>query len=139
MAAIYQWFVADVQVWTTTLYPVEAVEGLKFSIDVKGGLMWTPPEEDYAFSYGFDGAAHQQILLTGPIEEDDYGFACGFVSAGHTAILLVGPTEEDDYAFSYGFSDAEIINKLITTYMPEQGLIFTIDVDSANCSMTDAP
>jgi hypothetical protein len=138
MAAIYQWFIGEVQVWTTTLYPVEAVEGIKFSIDVKDGLMWTPPEESWEFSYGFEDAFHTPILLTGETPEEDWEFSYGFDGVSFQAILLVGETPEEDWEFSYGFEDAEIINKLITTYMPDQGIIFSIDVDSTNCSMTDA-
>jgi hypothetical protein len=114
MAAIYQWFVGDIEVLTTTLYPIEVQEGLNFTIDLDYGNMRNVDNDDYIFAGG------------------------GFEDAYSTPILLTGPEPNDDYIMSYGFDDAYPEDKLVIAYTPDQGLIFTVDLDSANCSMIDA-
>ena len=87
--------------------------------------------------YGFENAFTTSILLAGSIENDDYIFSYGFEDAFTTPILLVGVEQNDDYIFSYGFEDAYLENKLVTGYVPDHGLTFIVDLDSANCSMVD--
>ena len=137
MAAIYMWFETDVQIWTTTLYPIEAVEGIMFTADLSYGDMHSIDEDSFTFNYGFDDAFVTPILLDGPTPEDDYNWEYGFDDAFVDDILLAGPVPEDDYNFSYGFDDAFIEDLLITAYYPDQGIIMSIDLNSSGCSMTD--
>ncbi len=131
------WYETDVQIWTTTLYPLEAVEGLAMSIDLKYGDMKSIDEDTFNFNYGFDDAFVTPILLTGPTPVDAYNFNYGFDDAFIDDILLAGPVPVDTYNFSYGFDDAFIQDLLITAYMPEQGIIMSIDLNAINCSMVD--
>jgi hypothetical protein len=138
MAAIYQWFIGVEETVTTTLYPVELSEGLSFAVDLDYGDMRNIDNDDYILSYGFEDAYSVEILLTGPEPEDDYIMSYGFDDAYFVVILLTGPEPNDDYIMSYGFDDAYPEDKLVIAYTPDQGLIFTVDLDSANCSMIDA-
>jgi hypothetical protein len=112
MAAIYQWFegLVEVQIWTTTLYPLEAAEGILFSTDLDIGQFQLLPNDTAQYTSTFLDADKELILLsTGP--HDDFG------------------------QYASAFLDADKESKLVTIYSPDQGLIMDIDLDTANCSM----
>lgn len=125
----------DIQEFSTTLYPIESIEGIAFGIGLDFGLTQNVPEDTYSFSYGFDGGSITQILLDGPTPDDTWSFSYGFDGGFITQILLDGPTPDDSYSFSYGFDGGEIQDLLVTTYSPDHGLLMAIDLDAANTSL----
>ncbi len=114
MAAIYQWEVAGIvyTLYTTTLYPIEAVEALVFTIDLDSGSMVE-------------------------IATDEIALGMSLIAATLISILLEVPEQEDKIDLGISLIAATLESKLITTYHPDQGLIMTIDLDDANCSMTN--
>lgn len=138
MAAIYQWFEGTVvyQTWTTTLYPIEAVEKLAFTIDMDGGSMTPIDEDEMDVGVAFLSGVKIQTLLTAPEQEDEMDVGIAFLSGTKAVTLITAPTQEDEMDVGVAFLSGSKELKLVTTYCPDEKLTFTIDVDTANCSMT---
>jgi hypothetical protein len=137
MAAIYQWFegLVEVQIWTTTLYPLEAAEGILFSTDLDIGQFQLLPNDTAQYTSTFLDADKELILLsTGP-HDDTAQYASTFLDADKELILLSTGPHDDFGQYASAFLDADKESKLVTIYSPDQGLIMDIDLDTANCSM----
>lgn len=139
MAAIYQWSESDVQELTTTLYPLEAVEELVFTADLDAAFMVTVPG-DAADIHSAEviSVSKLSILLDLPLEEDSIDIhATTVVSVSKLQILIDLPLQEDAMdIYTTSVIDVTKAMVLVTAYSPDHGLVFTADVDTANCSMT---
>lgn len=60
MAAIYMWPVEDQIILTTTLYPVEVVEGLQFGISLDSGRMEPIPMDYLEYTQDIIGGSYIQ-------------------------------------------------------------------------------
>ena len=113
MAAIYQWFVSgvEIQILTTTLYPLEEIEGVKFTVDYSFGYLRAIPV-DSATTYS------------------------NFVSGDIRAIRIEQTVPGDEATTYSNFISGDIRPKLITVYSPDNGMEFAVDLFPANCHMT---
>jgi hypothetical protein len=75
------------------------------------------------------------ILITLGPEEDELKLGMVFSDMNVTEILVRTDPEEDYMNLGMVFVDMDVIPKLITTYSPDQGLIMSVDLDTANCSL----
>ena len=99
MAAIYQWFegVIEIQIWTTTLYPIEASEGIIFGVSVDSVVIRDIFEDEIEFTGAqFISGSKQVILLSMPEKQDEIEFTGPqFISGSIAQILITMPEKQD--------------------------------------------
>ena len=136
MAAIYQWFVGDVQILTTTIYPIEAEESLQTSVSFDAG--YAGPIQFEKMDYGMTLLSMDvfPILIELPEEEDKMDYGMTLLSMDVFEVLINIPAQEDKMDYGMTLLDMDVIPRLITIYSPDEELKSTIYLDSANCSMT---
>mgnify|MGYP000058708441 CR=1 FL=1 len=138
MAAIYQWFEGGIlyQTWTTTLYPIEAIEALQISFDLSDGSMRPVLNEHIDVSVEFiSGSKIQTLLTTGPYEEAvDVGVE--FISGTKEVTLLTTGPYEEAVDVGVEFISGTKVSKLVVAFAPDEELQIDFDLDPSNCSMT---
>jgi len=89
------------QILTTTLYPIEVVEGMDLSISLVDGQMNVIPEEEVEFGFAaLDGNITPILISTGPHDEA--------------------------VEFAFAALDGNITSKLVSALMPEEGMDISI-------------
>jgi hypothetical protein len=128
----------NLQILTTTPYPIIADDGVSFAVDLAEGSMSAVPEEFAAQEAVPLGGAMVQILTTyvGPTEEADMIAVPTGGVMNQILTTYTGPTESGDQ-ISEPISGA-LVSKLVTVESPDQQVEFIVDLDTASCSMTPA-
>lgn len=136
MAAIYQWFNSAEITFTTTLYPIEAQDGLSFDFDVDLASFSDTVGDEINYGMAFIDATMEQVLLTtGPHDDEiNYGFA--LVDVTMEQLLIETGPHDDQINYGMAFVTAQMEAVLIRGWMPTEGLNFAFDLDTANCSLT---
>jgi hypothetical protein len=136
MAAIYQWFPTSEVTYTTTLYPIEAKDGMNFAFDIDIGGLTDVAVDPARYNPDFMGAWKAEVLFDTSLDEDAQ-YAAHITGIGKGLSLEeAGPfDEEGEYAAH--FIDAFKEHKLIRGWMPDEGMDFAFDLDTANCSLTN--
>lgn len=137
MAAIYMW-IANWELYTTTIYPIESREAIDFTIDLDSGTMYLIPEDDMDIGGTFISASLLVILLSTSEQDDSMDIDGTFISATLSIILLDSPEQDDVMDIGGTFISASLDPILINSFHPDEALDFTIDLDPSNCSMTAA-
>lgn len=136
MAAIYMWFEKDVQIWTTTLYPIELDDNLQLGVTIGECSMTPPPSDEVDTTWSVLDITVDTILLTAPPVDDDVDVAWEIQAVEVKTILLAAPPIDDDVDVSWVLQDIELINKLVTVDTPDEELKLGISIDPSGCSMT---
>jgi hypothetical protein len=135
MAAIYQWFIQDLEVLTTTLYPVEVIDAVQISADIVTGRM-QPILQDSADSTGDFLGANIETLLINFDGGDDAADTTGDFLSANIEVLLINFDGGDDAADTTGdFLSANIASKLVTVDTPDEKLQLDCDVNPSGCSL----
>lgn len=125
----------DIQEFTTTLYPVEASEGIVFNTDVDVISLDEISTDEMDFETQFVSGQLIETLLTAPEQNDEIDFETQFVSGQLIETLLTAPEQNDEMDFETQYISGDLVERLVTTYSPDHGLLMDIDLDSANCSL----
>jgi hypothetical protein len=137
MAAIYQWFegIVEVQIWTTTLYPLETADALKFDVDINVASLDAIESEYIELGMTLLSMDVVPTLISGSMDDDYLELGMTLISLDVELILITGSMDEDFLELGMTLVDMDVIPKLITIYSPDQGLIMDVDLDTANCSL----
>lgn len=137
MAAIYQWFIGDItyELYTTTLYPLEATEGLTFTIDIDLGEMHEISSDSMDQTMSLVSMVKVDGLLLAPEQDDELDQVMTVVSIDKYIGLLLAPEQNDQLDQVMTLLSMTLDQKLITAYSPDEGIELDIDLDSSNCSM----
>lgn len=136
MAAIYMWFEEEVQVFTTTLYPVEVIDSLQLSADLYGGSLSLIPAEAHQNSGNLVSMSLPIILISTNGPDEQHQNSGDLVSVTLPIILLStdGPDEAHDN--SGDLVSVSMPLKLVIVDTPDEKLQFTCDINPSSCSMT---
>ena len=136
MAAIYMWFQRDVQVLTTTLYPLEVVDAVQFSFDIEDASMSLIPQDELGYSADLLGVTLTEILLTyGPLQDQVYYGADLLAVSLNTILLTHGPVN-DELFISSDLLDVNLISLLVTVDTPDEKLQLDFDINATGWHMT---
>jgi hypothetical protein len=125
MAAIYMWFSPeDLEILTTTLYPIEVIDKIEFGVSLIGGSMTPVPleaYEGYVLALGGDISTVKQS--TGPHDEAYESFVAALGGSITNMLITDGPYDEayDSYVLAL---DGLITEALVKTFMPDDGIRF---------------
>lgn len=138
MAAIYQWFdgLIEVQIWTTTPYPIEVIEGIEIACDLAECYLTPISGEAADFNGTFLSGSLTQILISyGP--NDEAADLNGTFLSGSLYQVLISYGPNDEAAdFSGTFLSGVLDEKLVTAYAPDEGIEVACDLIPGSCSMT---
>ena len=127
MAAIYQWFETDIQYLTTTLYPVEAIDGMSLSLEPIEGSMRLVPDEHLKMSASFiSGDLVQVYQVTGPYDEQ-LEMSATFISGDLVQVYLSTGPYDEQLEMSATFISGDLQRGLIYATMPDDGLGFILE------------
>jgi hypothetical protein len=124
MAAIYQWFVEDLQILTTTLYPIEVFEKLQFGISLVSGNMTAVPLEDFIFDILPLGGNIESVLYTTPLHDEAFEFDILPISGTIQKILYQTPMHDEAFEFDILAVQGNIREALVPALMPDEGMRF---------------
>ena len=138
MAAIYQWWQDGVSytLLTTTLYPIEIVEGMAIGIALTYGGMWPLPVDEMEGVFSFLSGTLDEILIEAPIEQDEMEGIFSFLSGTLIQILIEAPIEQDEMEGIFSFLQGTLDQILVETYIEDSGLLLTCGPKPSLCSMT---
>jgi len=138
MAAIYQWFdgVIEVQIWTTTPYPIEVIEGIEITCDLVSGYLTPIPGDLIDLGGTFLGGAIVQILLSYGPDDDSIDLGGTFLGGSIVQILLSYGPDDDLIDIAGTFLGGVLEEKLVTALAPDEGIEVTCDLIPGSCSMT---
>lgn len=138
MAAIYQWFNLYEEEYTTTLYPLEVQDALLLSVNFDGGYMEVIQGDSMKQAHELVAVNLYQILLSAPEQQDQMIHGHELVAVDVYPLLVEAPEQEDSMTQGHELVDIEVETILITTYMPDRGIILDIDLVPGSCYMTSA-
>ena len=124
------------EILTTTLYPLEEIDGIEFTVDLLAGAMRAIPNDDAAHHSVFIGGDIRQIRLEQTVPGDDAAHHSVFVGGDIRQIRLEQTVPGDQASHHSVFIGGDIRPKLITIYAPDDGIEMTVDLFPANCHMT---
>jgi hypothetical protein len=127
---------AQLQILTTTPYPVVTREGLRLGGDLDSGAMRPIPQDAMDLGIVTGNGTLIQILIDGGTFDD--AMDLGVVSGNGTLVqilLSIGPYDDAmDLGVSAG--NGNLVSKLVQGYHPDQGLRLGGNLDPGLCSMT---
>ena len=136
MAAIYMWIEMYEEEYTTTLYPLETQDAIVVSIAFEDGYMEYTDFDPVAFGTDLVSITVLVILLDAPEQTDSISQGTDLASIVIYKILLDAPEQTDSISQGTELVNITVDAILITTYMPDQGVITSANLDSASCYMT---
>lgn len=127
----------NLQVLTTTLFPLYVADGASFAIDLDYGSMNAIPQEATFYQEGttLSGELNTILLSTSVTGDDMYQEGTALSGVLYTILLSVSVTGDDMYQEGTTLSGA-LENKLVTAYSPDSLVYFGCDLDPSGCSMT---
>lgn len=137
MAAIYQWFVQNVQVLTTTLYPIEVLDAIQMSCQLgPGPALRSVPTDDFDTSTSFISMGIKQLLKTTGPYDNEYDSTTSFVSMEIRQLLKITGPYDDIYDSITTMVSVSLSEVLVTIDTPDEALEFAFELETINCSMT---
>ena len=136
MAAIYMWIEDQEVIVTTTLYPIEVIDGVDFAISLVSGLTQEVIEDAYDFSVTVLDVGLIEVLISEGPFDDAYDFSVTVLDVGLEQVLISEGPFDDAYDFTVTVLDVGLELKLVTGLMPDEGIDFAISLVSG--SMTPA-
>lgn len=124
MTAIYQWFIADLQVFTTKLYPLEVFEKLQIGVSLISGSLTPIPLEDWdAVISCLDGSI-RAALITIPTKDEDWDAVISCLDGSIRIGLITAPTQDEDWDAVISCLDGTVVPSIVQALMPDEGLHF---------------
>jgi len=137
MAAIYQWFLADEVVYTTTLYPIDVTEALQLSVATNPYANLSEFPIDYStFKQEVVGISLDVLLLSADSSVDYTSFSQEIVSIELVSLLLSTESDIDYTFFSQEIVSVELVEMLVTCDTPDESLQLACSTNSSNSSLT---
>lgn len=137
MAAIYQWFVGDEVVYTTTLYPIDVTDGLQLyaATNPYGNLSIFPV--DYTTTDANISDVYLDVVLLSGDTGEDYTTTDSSIPNIYIDLLLQsGDTGEDYSTTDSSMIDIYIDELLVTCDTPDESLQLSCTVNAAGSSLT---
>jgi hypothetical protein len=125
----------QVQEFTTTLYPVEATDAIAFDADLDVAYMVEYPEDNILQSGSLISGSIYPALISAPEQTDNILQSGSIISGSIYVGLITAPEQSGNVLQSGSLISASIQSLLVTAYDPDHGLIMSIDLDAANCSL----
>lgn len=100
MAAIYQWFVSGEFLFTTTVYPIEALDQLNWSASISGGATFGVAQDAAQFFMQVLNGELEAILYTTGIQNDDMDFTVTPLDSAMDQILFSTGIDVDELQFA---------------------------------------
>jgi hypothetical protein len=126
----------QVQEFTTTLYPAEATDAISFSADLgSANLRNIPSDEAATTDFSIVSVFRNTILLSTNEGPDEAEHSFDLVSVDRQTILLSTNEGPDEAEHSWSLISVVREDLLVTAYSPDHGLIMSVDLDAANCSL----
>jgi hypothetical protein len=126
----------DLQILTTTLYPVEVTESLVPTLTPSDGYMILIPE-DFADAGGVHVSTElDTILLYGTADPDEAEAGGVHVTTTLTSLLIEGTANPDEADAGGLHVSTTLTSYLITADTPDESLDISIVLDASGCSMT---
>jgi len=138
MAAIYQWFQRDVQVLTTTLYPLEVIDAIQLNFNIVSGSLQPVPQDSLYMSANVTAIVLNQILLSYGTPEDSLDISANVTYVHLNQILLSYGTPEDELDIAGDLIEVLLISLLVTVDTPDEKLQLDFDINSTGWFMTAA-
>ena len=136
MAAIYQWYIDRAQVLTTTLYPVEVIDGMDLSCQVSYTHLASIPVDSFDMSSSVDSMIlHTVLKLYGPINES-FDTTSLIDSMILKEVLKVHTATPEEFDLSSSVDSVSMSEALVTIDTPDEALEFSCALETANCSLT---
>ena len=131
----------ELQILTTTIYPLEASEALQLSIALSDESYLQPiPEDAVDMDPAFFGATMFDVLIsTGPFDDAvdlNVNIDDSFQGATMTQVLISTGPFDDAVDLDHAFFGAIMEDKLVKVYAPDEALQLSIALDAAACSLT---
>lgn len=136
MAAIYMWFDSEEMILTTTLYPVEVIDGMQLAADIYGGSLSQILAEDHQNSADILSLGTYVILITYGTPEEFHQNSSDILSLGTYVILITYGTPEEFHQNSCNILSLGIVDLLVIVDTPDEKLQIDCDVYPSACSMT---
>jgi hypothetical protein len=140
MAAIYMWRVDEQTLLTTTLYPVEALDGVMMSTSFANGSMTTIPFESATIAAGELIGSYTQTRW---FYTKDFGLEEATIAAGEligtytqTRWFYTHDTGIDETTIAAGNLTGSYSLTRIFADSPDEGLEFSTAIEPSGCSMT---
>lgn len=124
MAAIYQWFIEDLQIFTTNLYPIEVFEKLQLGVSLQYGHMTEVPQEHWEMSISCLDGSIREALVTLPTYEEDWEMVISCLDGSIRIGLITLPTYEEDWDMTISCLDGIVVPSIVQALMPDEGLHF---------------
>ena len=132
MAAIYQWFETNIQELTTTLYPIEVVEGMQFSVEMTEGSMRQASFDHMSVGHdAVSGTLVQVYQEDGPYD-DHMMMDHDAVSGVLVQVYLSDGPYDDHMSVSHDAVSGVLANGLIYALMPDEGMMFGLSLTDAS-------
>ena len=124
MAAIYQWFVADLQIFTTKLYPLEVFEKMQIGVSLISGSLTSIPLEDWEMSISCWEGSILQAVITTQTHSEDWEMVITTLDGSIRIGLVTVPTKEEDWDMAISCLDGIVVPSIVQALMPDEGLQF---------------
>lgn len=123
---------------TSTPYPIEVEDGVRFGVSLDEVSVWSWPKDDFALNYSVQGGYLTPTLIsTGPTEDDlelTYSVAGGYLTP---TLLTTGPTE-DDMEMGYSVEGGYLTPLLKTVDTRDDGARFAMSLELVDVSPAGA-
>jgi len=138
MAAIYMWFQRDIQLLTTTLYPLEVVDEVQLEFNISSAAMTPINQEELDISANLIAVTMNQILLSYGTPQDELDISANLMAVNLYQILLSYGPGEDELDIAGDVIEVELLDILVRTDTPDEKLQLDFDINSTGWSMTPA-
>ena len=137
MAAIYQWFVGDEVVFTTTLYPIDVTEQLQLmATSNPGGYLYNFPVDYSTLAPTMQNIEIDQILLEADVGADYTTITPTMIAITIDDLLQIGDGGEDYSTLTPTMISIEIEDLLVHCDTPDESLQLSCTTNAANSSLT---
>ena len=124
----FQYGGVELQILTTTLYPIEQTEGLEFGINLKDGWLLNWPNDDLDTTFSVVDGNMQEILLNYGPDNDDLDTTFSVVDGNLQIVLLNYGPDNDDLDTTFSVIDGNLNPKLVVVDTPDEGLEFGLSL-----------
>jgi hypothetical protein len=138
MAAIYDWIEADLQVFTTTPYPLEYWGQTEFGFAVDGGSLAPIPVESYDSGLALLAFTLDDILIAYGPDNQPYDTGLGLIAFTKDQILITYGPDNQPYDTGLDLVTFTLTLKLVIGDTPDQEQQMAFVTKPSSCSMTPA-
>jgi len=136
MAAIYMWFEQNVQIFTTTPYPIEVIDKVTLVCDIAPSSMSPLNSDDLDISANVIGVVVNTIKIFGPTPEDALDLSANVQSVVVNTIKIFGPTPEDAIDISSNVVSVVLAIRKVVVDTPDEKLQLTCNFHPSGSNMT---